>query len=180
MRDQLATKQAQKILRLIESSQIRAHASEVFRHNDTVQQWNPVDKKWHGASRCIFDSGRNVYIERGNSVLKVPRQWIRVRGVLHSSSAPEKLTPETTNVKPVEKKTPGLLNRIVPTQGTQGEERLHEPSSSSTDVNPPTPLMPLIEANEKDRKRGDFIPWENTIYGQQNENCGIQLYIRVR
>ena len=72
MRDQMATKHAQKTLRVIDSTQIRAHATDILRHNDIVQQWNPLEKIWHGAYRCIFDSGRNVYVERGTVSKRFP------------------------------------------------------------------------------------------------------------
>ena len=184
MRDQLATKQAQKILRMIDSSQMRAHAADIFRHNDTVQQWNPLEKKWHGAFRCIFDSGRNVYIERGNSIQKVPRQWVRVRGGDQSLLLPEKLPVEISNRVSTARSSPTPLNRLVPVPLTREEGVSHEPSSSSADPNPPTPLVPNTSTNNGESKEGnveslrmkrmlttapvgvsgakrvDFIPWK--------------------
>ena len=83
--DQLSTRHAQKMMRMIDSTQIRAQATDAYRHNDIVQQRNPLGEVRNGAFRCVFDSGRNVYVERGNVIQKAPRRWVRVRGVIPRS-----------------------------------------------------------------------------------------------
>ena len=102
---------------------------------------------WHGAFRCVFDSGRNVYIERGNVIQKVPRRWVRIRkGMTTDSPMNEQHEKEAKSNEKIWLRK--VLNRLVPEQ---------EASSSSTDPQDPVP-MTSNESLPKDS--GGFVPWK--------------------
>ena len=105
------------------SSSLRTGAANTFEIGSGVKVWIPAEKRWIDGQRVVADAGRNLIIERGAKLRKIPRQWAQPtigRGrVLHEQSE------ENKNHPPAEKSKSTELEEMP--SGSKGDSQWSKP-----------------------------------------------------
>ena len=71
---------ARMIISNIQRSTLRTGARDTFEVGDSVSVWMPKKKVWITGYYFLADVGRNLLIEKGSKIWKIPRQWTRIDG----------------------------------------------------------------------------------------------------
>ena len=87
-RNTLIKHDAEAMLKLAASKNLRTGVQANYVHNQAVQFWGDVHKCWENGYRYLSDIGRNALIGHNGEVLKMQMQWIRAN-VLHNPGAGE-------------------------------------------------------------------------------------------
>ena len=70
---------AKKTLKLCLQRNALVDSTTRLREGDAVDLWLTRKRKWQGAYRVLYDSGRTVLIENLGAIFKHPRNWVRMR-----------------------------------------------------------------------------------------------------
>ena len=54
---------------------LRTGSKETFFQGQLIKCWYPKKQRWITGYRCLADLGRNLVVEMGARIIKVPRQW---------------------------------------------------------------------------------------------------------
>ena len=99
---------ATHILKTVIGANLRAGARDSFQMGEQVAVWTPSKKGWSSGFRFLSDLGRNVIIERGAKVCKVPRQRLQKNGSVETNTDLVDNAPPTTERNKSDKRTTNL------------------------------------------------------------------------
>ena len=74
-RREMAKLDAKHVLGMAVSASLRTGATHTFEIGSGVKVWTPSEKRWIDGQRVVADAGRNLIIEGGAKLRKIPRQW---------------------------------------------------------------------------------------------------------
>ena len=115
-RREMARLDAKHVLEVASRSSLRTGANTTYEIGSGVKIWNPSEKRWIAGQRVVADSGRNLIIESGAKLRKVPRQWVQ---------------PLQSDVSPVTEAV--VLKEQNTKEGNQGLKLPQESSTGSGD-----------------------------------------------
>ena len=77
LRGTLLKLDAKLIVDFTQRKRLRCPHQATLKHNDSVVVWLPGSKRWNSGFRFLFDSGKNIILERGSRLVKSPSHWVK-------------------------------------------------------------------------------------------------------